>query len=110
MMNIPDEAVEAAARAMSGAPDKWERLPEKFRSDYRESVRHIFEAAAPHLLASVSTIEELDKLPRFTVIRSAEGVVFERHTMWHEAGSRDLIYSPDIAIPATVLQLGWGEE
>lgn len=50
-MNIPEEAVEAAARSMSGAPDKWERLPERFRSDYRECARHILDAAAPYLQA-----------------------------------------------------------
>lgn len=58
----------------------------------------------------ITTAVELAALPRFTVIRSAEGSVFERHTMWHEAGSRDLKYWTDIALPATVLQLGWGEE
>ena len=59
---------------------------------------------------TVTTIDELDALPRLSVIRSDEGAVFEKHTMWHEAGSRDLKYSPDIALPATVLQIGWGEE
>jgi len=58
----------------------------------------------------ITTAVELAALPRFTVIRSAEGSVFERQTMWHEAGSRDLKYWTDIALPATVLQLGWGEE
>lgn len=58
----------------------------------------------------VTTAVELAALPRFTVIRSAEGSVFERQTMWHEAGSRDLKYWTDIALPVTVLQLGWGEE
>lgn len=58
----------------------------------------------------VTTAVELAALPRFTVIRSAEGAVFERQTMWHEAGSRDLKYWTDIALPVTVLQLGWGEE
>lgn len=68
---------------------------------------HAIEGTRPQ---TVSTIANLDALPRLTVIRDADGVVFERHTMWHEAGSRDLKYSPAITLPATVLQLGWGEE
>lgn len=32
------------------------------------------------------------------------------HEMWHEAGSRDLKSWTDIALPVTLLQLGWGEE
>jgi len=67
-------------------------------------------AAGYRKARQVTTLAELDALPRFTVIRSDEGAVFERQTMWHEAGSRDLMYSPGIALPATVLQLGWGEE
>lgn len=59
---------------------------------------------------TITTAVELAALPRFTVIRSAEGSVFERQTMWHEAGSRDLKYWTDIALPVTVLQIGWGEE
>jgi hypothetical protein len=58
----------------------------------------------------VTTAVELAALPRFTVIRSADGTVLERQTMWHEAGSRALIAWPDIPLPVTVLQLGWGEE
>jgi len=59
---------------------------------------------------TITTATELDALRRFTVIRSAEGVVYEKQTMWHEAGSRDLVYWPAIALPVVVLQEGWGEE
>jgi hypothetical protein len=59
---------------------------------------------------TITTAAELDALRRFTVIRSAEGVVYEKQTMWHEAGSRDLVYWPAIALPVVVLQEGWGEE
>jgi hypothetical protein len=59
---------------------------------------------------TITTATELDALRRFTVIRSAEGVVYEKQTMWHEAGSRDLVYWPAIALPVMVLQEGWGEE
>jgi hypothetical protein len=53
---------------------------------------------------------EVDALRRFTVIRSAEGVVYEKQTMWHEAGSRDLVWGGAIALPIVVLQEGWGDE
>lgn len=59
---------------------------------------------------TITTATELDALRRFTVIRSAEGVVYEKQTMWHEAGSRDLVYWPAIELPVVVLQEGWGEE
>lgn len=115
---IPNEAVEAAANAISQSSGMrfdgfWSRV-EDLEPEDREyalaEARAALEAAAPHMQASVSTLAELDALPRFTVIRSGEGAVYERETMWHEAGSRDLKYSPDVALPATVLQLGWGEE
>ena len=72
-----------------------------------QSLEVELQAAKPQ---QITTAVELAALPRFTVIRSAEGSVFERQTMWHEAGSRDLKYWTDIALPVTVLQLGWGEE
>lgn len=107
---IPETAVEAAAERDYGpgwaSASEWERLA------YLAHATNLLEAAAPHMgaRATVGSIEELDALPRFSVIRSDEGCVFERQTMWHEAGSRDLMNSPDIALPATVLQVGWGEE
>ncbi|MDQ5863093.1 MAG: hypothetical protein M3536_12615 [Actinomycetota bacterium] len=52
---------------------------------------------------TITTAEELDALPRLAVIRSDEGAVFEKHTMWHEAGSRDLMRTDGIALPATVI-------
>lgn len=103
---IPAEAVDAALDAMRPLP------PVKERSR-RRMVEVVLEAGAPYLHASsqqITTAVELAALPRFTVIRSADGSVFERQTMWHEAGSRDLKYWTDIALPATVLQHGWGEE
>ena len=72
-----------------------------------QSLEVELQAAKPQ---QVTTAVELAALPRFTVIRSADGTVFERQTMWHEAGSRALIAWPDIPLPVTVLQLGWGEE
>jgi hypothetical protein len=95
---ISDEAVEAAAKEID-APSE---------PAAQEIARRALEAAAPYLQPLVSTQEDLDALPRFTVIRDYDGLVFERQTMWHEAGSRDLKYSPDVSLPVSVLQLGWG--
>lgn len=57
---------------------------------------------------TVTTVEELDALPRLSVIRPSGNLpaVFEKHTMWHEAGSRDLVWSDAIPLPATVLHEG----
>lgn len=100
---IPHEAVQAAHAAI---------CEQNFDDclEWRGRCVKAVEAAAPHMLAQVATVQELDALPWRAVIRSDEGTVFEKFTMWHEAGSRDLKYSPAIALPATVLQLGWGEE
>jgi hypothetical protein len=67
-------------------------------------------AAGYYRPRTITTAEEVDTLRRFTVIRSADGVVYERQTMWHEAGSRDLVWGAAIALPAIVLQEGWGDE
>lgn len=102
---ISEEALEAAAEVVADHVGYgW------VGADHREIAREILEAAAPYMQPVVATREELDALPRLSVIRSNEGTVFEKFTMWHEAGSRDLKYSPDIALPATVLQVGWGAE
>lgn len=109
---IPEAAVIAASKALMAdkmSNHSGDNAPQIMDACERVA-RKVLEVAAPHMLAQVSTLEDLDALPRFSVIRSDEGAVFERQTMWHEAGSRDLKYSPDIALPATVLQLGWGEE
>ena len=80
------------------------------RNEYADKTADRILAAGYRKPQKITTAVELAALPRFTVIRSAEGSVFERQTMWHEAGSRDLKYWTDIALPATVLQQGWGEE
>lgn len=109
---IPKQAIIAAREAMREVTPP----PGVSKSDWLEEYGSValiagaIAAAAPHMRATVSTVAELDALPRFSVIRDANYVVFERQTMWHEAGSRDLKYSPDIELPATVLQFGWGEE
>ena len=53
-MNVPAEAVEAAARAtfersFAGTSGTWERVAEVGRQDYLEQARTALEAAAPHL-------------------------------------------------------------
>lgn len=96
-------------------------LTETSRAYIGEYGAYVDEVEAPHLAdailaagyskpRTITTATELDALRRFTVIRSAEGVVYEKQTMWHEAGSRDLKYWPAIALPVVVLQEGWGEE
>lgn len=103
-MTISNEAIEAA----------WAESKRRDRSRTsisREEIARMLEAAITQLTGrTVATTEELDSLRRFTVIRSAEGVVYEKQTMWHEAGSRDLVWSSAIALPVVVLQEGWGEE
>lgn len=68
-----------------------------------ELLAHAVLAAGYRKPRTITTRGELDALPRLSVIRSDEGAVFERHTMWHEAGSRDLMYTSGIALPATVI-------
>lgn len=49
---IPDEAVEAAARAafaLSDNGEEWGNIPERTRKRYREEVAAVLEAAAPHM-------------------------------------------------------------
>ena len=80
------------------------------RNEYADKTACRILAAGYRKPHTVTTLADLDALPWRSVIRSDEGAVFEKFTMWHEAGSRDLKYWTDIALPATVLQLGWGEE
>lgn len=56
-VTIPDEAVEAAARAMVGASKNWSLeewdapfIPERYKDRYRTQARAALEAAAPHLM------------------------------------------------------------
>ena len=86
--------------------DSWRDRAQEMDSRV-QSLEVELEAAKPR---TITTATELEALRRFTVIRSAEGVVYEKQTMWHEAGSRDLVYWPAIALPVVVLQEGWGEE
>ena len=46
---IPTKAVEAVAKAMSGYPEGWDRLPDTFRQEYRDIARNLLEAAMPFL-------------------------------------------------------------
>ena len=102
---IPARAIQAAHAEICE-----QNIDDCLDHDWRGKCVKAVEAAAPYMLTKVSTVRELEALPRLSVIRTDEGTVYERHTMWHEAGSRDLKYSPDIRLPATVLQHGWGEE
>lgn len=86
-MNIPDEAVEAAAFELYkddhwGAPTAWPDGPfadgltlDEFKSDYRRLARTTLEAAAPHLAVAAHWDHHLD-----TAIDHAA-------KEWHGAGS-----------------------
>lgn len=56
-MNISDEAVEVAAKALFEvsvhAPDYWDDLDPVSRESWGEDAKKILEAAAPHMLAEV---------------------------------------------------------
>jgi hypothetical protein len=112
---------ETKGPAMTERDELAKLLTETSRAYIGEYGAYVDEVEAPHLAdailaagyskpRTITTATELDALRRFTVIRSAEGVVYERQTMWHEAGSRDLVHWPAIALPVIVLQEGWGEE
>ena len=54
-MNIPDDAVEAAAQALSAEVDpygEWEKQVPSYRELFRRRVTRVIEAAAPHLMAA----------------------------------------------------------
>ena len=58
---IPDEAVEAAARALDPQTmGSGGALAEKFKEETRKEVRRILEAAAPHLMAAAWEEGRLD--------------------------------------------------
>jgi len=50
-MNIIDEAVEAAARVISGVPYGFEKAGRRYQESIRTQARAALEAAAPHLVA-----------------------------------------------------------
>jgi len=57
---IPDEAVEAAARAafaLSDPMEEWGEIPERSRNRYRDEVTAVLEAAAPHMADDELPIE-----------------------------------------------------
>ncbi len=59
-MKIPDEAVEAAAKALYGkAPRRngWATASEDYREGYRQYARAALAAAAPHLAARHATTD-----------------------------------------------------
>lgn len=73
---IPDEAVEAAARALDPQTmGSGGALAEKFKEETRAEARRILEAAAPHLMAEVE--RELSDAKRVIalLVREAGGKV-----------------------------------
>jgi hypothetical protein len=76
---IPAEAVEAAFKDESANPK---------RAISPSEIYAILEAAAPHLLATVSTAEELDALPHGSVIRSSHRHYWVAHKEDGEGGNQ----------------------
>jgi hypothetical protein len=68
---IPAEAVEAAAIAWVGE-QVWQDCNEAWRADYLERAQVFLEAAAPHMLASVSTLDALVLLEPGTVLQGPD--------------------------------------
>lgn len=91
---IPDEAVEAGAKAFVEVdplwPDgAWEDMTEDQREDARGIVGAALEAAAPYMRKVITDYDELDALPVETVIRTAFGTAREKNDRgyWYEMGS-----------------------
>lgn len=118
-MNISDEAVEAAAKALYPEvreewrvpPAPWESLSED-DEDARAAValaRIALEAAAPYMQPEVSTEEELDAAPIGTVVMSADQRVFLKDdirgvvSFWTIPNAIHYFRSEDVSMPAQVL-------
>jgi len=90
---IPAGAVEAALRA-------WHKWPDGVSA--KEQARNILEAAAPHMLATVDTREELEALWLGSVVFS-EGTAYQRYGNDDWTGEGRSFDGSQIALPATVL-------
>lgn len=118
-MQIPGEAVDAAAKATFEFLEDmdWGSACRLDNDHFTDAARRTLEAAIPWLddrqaMHTVATIEELDALPDESVIRDAEGDVYriaasrDRSThytvrVWWRAGPEGE-FSP-VTLPATVL-------
>jgi len=102
-MEIPDEAVEAAAKAMAdlGEADNGE-------SGWPDFARAALEAAGRYLMAQahriITTAEELVNLPQGAVILSEQGGIFQQFNgYWLEPANSYGHHLDEIALPATLL-------
>jgi hypothetical protein len=111
-MNISDEAVEAAAKAIFGDPsgETWGLQLPAVKERSREDARLALEAAAPHLIAArlVETVEELDALPEGVMVRTDTGFYLKealRHgiSTWVTTNERYYFKAEDVPLPATVI-------
>ena len=77
-MNIPDEAVEAAARVLytedHAWADQWEDVPQEVRERFRARALVTIDAAAPHIKAQALR-EASDAYPLETAYGGAEHAV-----------------------------------
>jgi hypothetical protein len=62
-----------------------------------------------------STLDDLEKLGRGSIVRDADGIVWQRHapnkwgvSYWYRTGSVAPFADDDIALPATILATGPG--
>lgn len=112
-MVIPAQAVEAADAAYRNT------VPTGDGSYQHRAIRAALEAAAPHMMATVTTAEELDALPVGSVVRTAgtesqsprvavKDAVWKNESEWFVADSSEwCLDSTELDdLPATVLHTG----
>lgn len=110
-MTVSDEAVEAAARVMYAQDSKWEDLGEFSLDVFAHDAREVLESAAPYMLATATTAEELDALPVASVIRTEVGSIYvkedirgaSRRSWWVTTNEQFDFETKDIELPAQVL-------
>jgi hypothetical protein len=110
-MEIPDEAVEAAAKAIMGCTDNvWVVQTPRVQESAREDARAAIEAAAPYLMArcTITTIDELDALLEGAMVRTYAGFYLKealRHgvSTWVTTNEQYYFKTDDIPLPATVI-------
>jgi hypothetical protein len=72
---IPDAAIEAAARAVYQHVNRvhfehggWDAVAPKWQANYRREAKLVLEAAAPNLVRTITTADEIRDLPALTIV------------------------------------------
>ena len=112
-MNIPEEAVEAAAEGAwtadrPGDAREWGVVSKIEKDAYRAAARAALEAAWAVMHPVLTTAEELDALPTGSTIRDKNGQAWQKvaDSYWHAALWKQGNSSADVAAqlcPAVVL-------